>query len=274
MLSRLFNHGALKGAGRLFIYPVDQGLEHGPLQSFSKNPAAFDPHYHVQFAVDSGASAYACPLGAMHGIALKFSKKIPLILKLNGSNRLYKGQPDQAVMASVEDALSLGCAGIGLTIYPGSDLSLKMIEQGRDMVFKAHKEGLFVVIWAYIRGPHLTKEDETSLDNICHGVHIAAQLNADLIKVKLPSAHISDASLRHIKDLPLKDRIDFVVKSALGRPVVFSGGEAKDIDSVLQEIQAIRDGGGCGTIMGRNLFQRPYTEALDLAQKAIEILRS
>src|SRR6201985_2730710 len=122
-LARILSHGRLGGSGRAVTLPVDQGFEHGPARSFAQNPDAYDPHYHFQLAIDAGLNAYAAPLGMLEAGADTFAGPIPLILKVNSSNSLTpKGSaPDQAVNASVKEALRLGCAAIGYTIYPGGD---------------------------------------------------------------------------------------------------------------------------------------------------------
>src|SRR5512134_1090515 len=126
-LVRLLNHGALAGTGKMVILPVDQGFEHGPVRSFAPNPEAYDPDYHFQLAIDSGCNAYAAPLGSLQAGAARFAGQVPLILKLNNSDTLAKvEQPLSAVTGSVEDALRLGCVGVGYTIYPGSGARNRM----------------------------------------------------------------------------------------------------------------------------------------------------
>src|SRR5882724_9202753 len=126
-LYRLLMHGRLAGTGKLVILPVDQGFEHGPARSFAKNPAGYDPRYHFELALQAGCNAYAAPLGFLETGAAKFAGRIPLILKLNNSDTLAKiEQPISAVTGSVDDALRLGCAAIGYTIYPGSGARNRM----------------------------------------------------------------------------------------------------------------------------------------------------
>src|SRR5206468_12203656 len=155
-LARLMNHGRLAGSGRFVILPVDQGFEHGPARSFAANPAAYVPHYHFQLAIDAGLSAYASVLGMIEAGADTFAGQIPLILKLNSSNSLATTK-DQAVTASVHDALRLGCAAIGFTIYPASDYAFEQMEEIRSLAREAKSHGLAVVIWSYPRGA-LSKE--------------------------------------------------------------------------------------------------------------------
>lgn len=278
-LYRLLMQGRLAGTGKLVILPVDQGYEHGPARSFAKNPAAYDPHYLYQLAIDAGLSGYAAPLGPLEQGADTFAGQVPTILKLNSANSLHAGVGDQAIHGSVRDALRLGCVGVGFTIYPGSDANYGMMEEFRELSAEAKANGLVSVLWAYPRGGNVTKEGETALDIVAYAAHMAALLGATIIKVKPPKAGVDlKAAQGAYENVPmdtLKDRIAHVMQCCFNgkRLVVFSGGEAKSTDGLLGEIKEIRDGGGSGSIVGRNSFQRPRAEALDLLGKIIEIYK-
>jgi len=278
-LARLLNHGRLGGTGRLVILPVDQGFEHGPARSFAANPAGYDPRSHFELALAAGCNAYAAPLGFLEAGAAEFAGEIPLILKLNNSDSLSTGEPCSAVTGSVDDALRLGCVAIGFTIYPASNLRNTMYEQIRALGEEAKRKGLAVVVWSYPRGSALSKEGETAIDVVAYAAQIACQLAAHVVKVKLPTAHIEQAAAKKVYDkerIPiatLAERVRHVVQSAFNgrRIVIFSGGEAKDTASILDEVRAIRDGGGFGSIIGRNSFQRPRKEAIDFLQTVMDI---
>jgi class I fructose-bisphosphate aldolase len=273
-------HGRLSGTGKMVILPVDQGFEHGPARSFAKNSPGYDPYYHFQLAIDSGCNAYAAPLGFLEAGAREFAGKIPTILKLNNSDSLLSGgDPCPAVTASVADALRLGCSAIGYTIYPGSMHRNEMYENLRILIEEAKDAGLPSVVWSYPRGQSLSKEGETAIDVICYAAQIAAQLGAHVIKVKPPTAHIEQDAARKvyeaegIKINTLADRIRHVIQSAFNgrRIVIFSGGAAKGTEAVLEEIHELAKGGSFGSIMGRNAFQRPKDEAIDLLHKVMDI---
>jgi len=280
-LVRLLEHGALAGTGKLVILPVDQGFEHGPVRSFSPNPAGNDPDYHFQLAIDSGCNAYAAPLGFLEAGAAKFAGQIPLILKLNNSDSLGKPEhPISAITGSVEDALRLGCVGIGYTIYPGSGARNRMYEDLREITLEAKRKGLVVIVWSYARGS-MSKEGETAIDIISYAAHIAAELGAHVIKVKPPSAHVEQKEAKAMYDkyqtpiATLTDRIRHVVQTTFNgkRIIIFSGGEAKGVDAVLEEVRELAAGGSFGSIMGRNAFQRPHAEGLALLQGVIRIYK-
>jgi class I fructose-bisphosphate aldolase len=271
-LARLMNHGALSGTGRLLILPVDQGFEHGPARSFAVNPAGYDPLYHFQLAIDAGCNAYAAPLGFLEAGAAEFAGDIPMILKMNNHDVLHdEKDPLSSVTATVSDALRLGCVGVGFTIYPGSTKAQTMYEQCREMIREAKENGLAAVVWSYPRGSALSKEGETAIDVVAYAAQIAAQLGAHVIKVKLPTQHIEQPEAKKAYEkasVPigtLSERVRHVVQSAFDgkRIVIFSGGATKESDeAVFDECRAIRDGGGFGSIIGRNSFQRQRDRAL------------
>src|ERR671935_853073 len=266
---RLLMHGRLAGSGRLVILPVDQGFEHGPARSFAPNPPGYNPQYHFQLAIDAGCNAYAAPLGFIEAGADRFAGQIPTILKLNNHDVLHDDKdPLPSVTGSVKDALRLGCSAVGFTIYPGSSHSTVMYQQLRAIAEEAKSVGLAVVVWSYPRGSALSKEGETAIDVVAYAAQIAAQLGAHVIKVKLPTAHLEQAAAKKVyeaEQVPIKtlpERIRHVVQSAFDghRIVIFSGGPKSEDKAFFEEVRAIRDGGGFGSIIGRNSFQRPKAE--------------
>jgi class I fructose-bisphosphate aldolase len=281
-LARMLNHGTLGGTGKLVILPVDQGLEHGPHRSFLPNPAGFDPNYHFDLAVAAGCNAYAAPLGFLEGGAAEHAGEVPLILKCNSSDLL--GGPDgphSAVTGTAKDALRLGCAAVGFTIYPGSNFRNEQEGELRELVAEARSLGMPTVVWSYPRGPKIAKEAETALDVVAYAAHIAAQLGAHVIKVKPPAALIGtdDAKKTYAKHpVPMEtmaDRIRHVVQCCFAgrRIVIFSGGDAKGTADILAEVKGIHEGGGFGSIMGRNSFQRPRAEALKLLGEVMKVYK-
>ena len=279
-LARMLNTGRLAGTGKLVILPVDQGFEHGPARSFAPNPPAYDPRYHFELAIEAGCNAYAAPLGFLEAGARDYAGEIPLILK--ASNHDVTGSeadPNQAQTATVEDALRLGCAAVGFTLYPGSTHRIEMYEQARALAAEAKRHGLAVVIWSYPRGSGLSGEGERAIDITGYAAQIAAQLGAHIIKVKLPTAHIEQDAARKVYEqekIPiasLADRVRHIVQCAFNgrRIVIFSGGEFETDESLLGEVRAIQEGGGFGSIVGRNSFQRPKAEAIRLLTSIMSI---
>ncbi len=280
-IARLLMSGELAGTGKLVILPVDQGFEHGPVRSFAVNPPAHDPLYHFQLAIDSGCNAYAAPLGFLEAGAAEYAGQIPLILKLNNSDTLSKGEPCPAVTGAVDDALRLGCVGIGYTIYPGSEKRNTMYEDLRELTLEAKAKGLAVIVWSYPRGSGISKDGETAVDIAAYAAHIASELGAHIVKIKPPTAHIEQAEAKKAIEkakIPIEtlaDRVRYCVQAAFGgrRIVIFSGGAAKSNDEVLEEIRGLAAGGAFGSIVGRNAFQRPHDEGVALLKQIMGIYR-
>jgi class I fructose-bisphosphate aldolase len=279
-LARLLSHGKLAGTGKLVILPVDQGFEHGPARSFAPNPPSYNPLYHFELAVDAGCNAYAAPLGFLEAGASHFAGRIPLILKLNNHDVLHEDKdPLPAVTGSVREALRLGCSAVGFTIYPASVHCTMMYQQLREIAEEAKSCGLAVVVWSYPRGSGLSKEGETAIDVVAYAAQIAAQLGAHIIKVKLPTAHLEQAAAKKVyeaEQIPIKtlaERVSHVVQSAFAgrRIVIFSGGAKTEDKTFFEEVHAIRDGGGFGSIIGRNSFQRPKAEAIKFLRTVMGI---
>ena len=282
-LYRLLNHGRLAGTGKIIILPVDQGFEHGPARSFAPNPVGYDPHYHFQLAIDAGLNGYAAPLGFIEAGAAEFAGQVPLILKVNNHDSLHsEANPLGALTASIDDALRLGCVGVGYTIYPGTFDRRLLYEQVREVIAEAKAAGLLSVVWSYPRGAELSKDGETGLDVVAYAAQIACQLGAHIVKVKLPSAHLEQSAAKAVYEKydiarsTQAERVRHVVQSAFNgrRVVIFSGGAKKDDEeSIYDSARAIRDGGGFGSIIGRNTFQRERSDAMAMLDKMIRIYK-
>ncbi|SDY48755.1 class I fructose-bisphosphate aldolase [Citreimonas salinaria] len=270
---RLLMHGQSGGTGRLLVLPVHQGFEHGPTRSSAPNPPAYDPHYLFGLAVDGRVSALAAPLEAGSD---SFAGSVPMILKANNANGLAREQ-DQSVAAPFRDALQPDCSAIGYTIYLGADAQYGQIEEVREATAEAREHGLAVVIWAYPRGGELSEDGRTALDVVSYAAHMAALMGAHAIKTKVPGVHPkrgdANDSFEGVETDSLPGRVAHVMRCAFEgrRIVVFSGGGAKEEGDTLDEVRAIRRGGGSGSIIGRNTFQRPRDDALAMLERIAAI---
>ena len=280
-IAQLLHQGALAGTGRLMISAVDQGFEHGPIDSFAMQSEAYDPCFHFRFAYENRLSGLSGPLGFLQAGVDMYSGQLPLILKMNSSNKLIDiADPDQAVTASIDDAVQLGCSAIGFTIYPGSNASLSQFQELRELSAEARACGLAVIVWSYPRG-NLSTEGETALDTVSYGAHMACLLGAHIVKVKIPSSHFETKKSKQLmmdqngNYEELADRISFVKKASFTgrRLVIFSGGATKSDNDLIDEVKAIRAGGGDGSIIGRNIFQRPEAEAKVLVKKLMDLYK-
>ncbi|MGB7539594.1 MAG: class I fructose-bisphosphate aldolase [Anaerolineales bacterium] len=281
-LYRILCHGKLAGTGRILMLPADQGFEHGPGRSFSNNPAAYDPRYHIELAIEAGCNAYVAPLGFLEAVAADYAGQIPFVLKLNGRDLLHKDpDPMLAQFATVEDALRLGCTAVGFGIYPGTNNRRILYEQLREVVREAKRVGLPVICWSYPRGANIPKEAETAADITTYAAHLAAQMGAHILYLKLPTERIEHEDTRilyekhGVKLGTLEDRIRHVLQGAFQsrRIVLFSGGPRGDVDIILNEAIAIRNAGAAGQMIGRNAFQRSREAALDLFEQLIRVYR-
>jgi class I fructose-bisphosphate aldolase len=247
-LCRMLMNGKLGGTGKMIILPVDQGFEHGAARSFAPNPAAYDPHYHYQMAIDAGLNAYAAPLGMLEAGADTFAGQIPTILKCNSANSLMSptAGKDQAITATVDDALRLGASCIGFTIYPGSDCGLEMFEEIAEMRREAASVGIATVIWSYPRGEAITKDGETAIDIAAYAAQIAALLGAHIIKIKLSTDHLMLPEAKKVYEaekIAIADqaaRVRHCMQASFNgrRIVVFSGGAKKGENSVYDDARA------------------------------------
>ena len=219
-------------------------------------------------------------LGAGTGLNfLRYPQSVEEVVATEPDPHMLRRAGRAAVTAGVRDALRLGCAAIGFTIYPGSAGRTRMYEQIAALGAEAKAAGLAVVIWSYPRGTALSKAGETALDVVAYAAQIAAQLGAHIIKVKLPTEHLEQEAAKRVYEstrIPrtaLVDRIRHVVQSAFDgrRIVIFSGGAREDDATIFDQVRAIRDGGGFGSIIGRNSFQRPRAEALALLGRIMAI---
>ncbi len=281
-LYRILNHGKLAGTGRILMLPADQGIEHGPGRSFVHNPSAYDPRYHVELAIDAGCNAYVAPLGFLEAVASDYAGRIPFVLKLNGRDQLHVDpDPMLAQFATVEDALRLGCSAVGYCIYPGTNNRRLLYESLREVVRESKSVGLPVIVWSYPRGANIPKEAETAIDLTTYAAHLAAQMGAHIIYLKLPTERIENEDTRILYEkhgVPLQtleDRIRHVLQGTFAgrRLVLFSGGPRGDIDILLNEAVAIRNAGAAGQMIGRNAFQRSREEALDLFEQLVRVYR-
>jgi len=283
-LSALFNHGRLAGTGYVSILPVDQGIEHSAAASFAPNPQYFDPANIVKLAVEGGCNAVATTFGVLGIVSRSYAHKIPFIVKLNHNELLtLPNQFDQVMFGSVQQAYDLGAAGVGATIYFGSEQSTRQIQEVSEAFAEAHEMGLFTVLWCYLRNSGFKVEGtdyHTAADLTGQADHIGVTIEADIIKQKLPTNNGGYNALKgYGKTSPLvydhlttDNPIDLarwqVANGYMGRiPLINSGGESKGATDMAEAVRTAvinKRAGGIGLISGRKAFQRPMTEGVEL----------
>jgi class I fructose-bisphosphate aldolase len=292
-LGQLFNHGRLGGTGYISILPVDQGIEHSAAASFSKNPAYFDPANLMDLALAGECSAVATTLGTLGMVARRYVHRIPFIVKLNHNQFLhYPNTYNQILFASVQQAADLGAAGVGATIYFGSDDADRELQEISVAFAEAHRLGLFTVLWCYMRNPAFTVDGinyEVSADLTGQANHIGVTIEADIIKQKQPENNGGYNAVAMGKTDPLvydelttDHPIDLtrwqVVNCYAGRiGLINSGGESKGDSDLAQAVRTAvinKRAGGMGLIVGRKAFQRPMAEGAALIHSIQDVFLS
>jgi class I fructose-bisphosphate aldolase len=282
-LQSVFSHGRLAGTGYLSILPVDQGIEHSAAASFAKNPAYFDPKNLCELAMAAGCNAIATTLGVLGIVARRYAHRLPFIVKLNHNELLtYPARYDQVMFASVRQAVDLGAVGVGATIYFGSSESTRQIQEVREAFAEAHRQGLFTVLWCYLRNPAFKVDGvdyHLSADLTGQANHLGATIEADLVKQKQPENNNGYAAVGFGRTDPLvysqlttDHPIDLtrwqVVNAYMGRiGLINSGGESGGSGDLAQAVRTAvvnKRAGGMGLIVGRKSFQRPLEDGIEL----------
>jgi class I fructose-bisphosphate aldolase len=271
----LFEFGP--GNGTLLLLPIDQGIEHGP-RDFFANPASKDPEYQFHLAAEAGYSAIACQIGLASKYYPDYAGQVPLLLKVNGKTDVPPSDDALSTTnASVEDAVRLGADAVGYTLYVGSprqDLDLHQLQGVRE---DCERYGMPLVIWAYPRGKYISeKGGQNSLYAIDYAARLAMEMGADVVKLNLPSPEPTKDSPAPYDELELsqEEAVQQVVSSAGRSLVVLSGGSKIDDDALLGQTRYIMEAGGSGVIYGRNVWQRPHTEAIEIIDQIKEIMLS
>jgi class I fructose-bisphosphate aldolase len=282
-LAAMYNTGRLGGTGYLSILPVDQGIEHSGAASFAPNPIYFDPKNIVELAVEAGCNAVATTFGVLGMVSRAYAHKIPFIVKINHNELLsYPATYDQVMYGSVDQAFDLGAAGVGATIYFGSEESTRQIQEVSDAFARAHELGMFTVLWCYVRNPGFTKDGvnyEASADLTGQANHIGVTIEADIIKQKQPESNGGFTAIGFGKthpnvyaELTTDHPIDLtrwqVANCYMGRSgLINSGGASSGAGDLAQAVRTAvinKRAGGTGLISGRKAFQRPMNEGAEL----------
>jgi fructose-bisphosphate aldolase, class I len=282
-LQSLFDHGRLGGTGYVSILPVDQGIEHSAAASFAPNPRYFDPANIVELAIEGGCNGVASTFGVLGAVSRRYAHRIPFIVKLNHNELLtYPNKFDQIMFGSVDQAFDLGAAGVGATIYFGSEEATRQIQEVAEAFAQAHEMGMFTVLWCYLRNnafKHEGTDYHNAADLTGQANHIGVTIEADIIKQKLPTNNGGYTALNFGKTSPLvydqlttDHPIDLcrwqVANNYMGRiGLINSGGESKGASDMAEAVRTAvvnKRAGGIGLISGRKAFQRPMSEGAEL----------
>ena len=292
-LQSLFDHGRAGGTGYVSILPVDQGIEHSAAASFAPNPKYFDPANIVELAIEGGCNAVASTFGVLAAVSRRYAHRIPFIVKLNHNELLtMPNKFDQVMFGNVEQAYDLGAAGVGATIYFGSEESTRQLQEVSEAFSQAHQLGMFTVLWCYLRNPEFKQGDvdyHLAADLTGQANHMGVTIEADIIKQKLPTTNggynafkgYGKTSPLVYEDLTTDHPIDLcrwqVVNCYMGRAgLINSGGESKgasDLADAVYTAVVNKRAGGTGLISGRKAFQRPMSEGIELLNAIQDVYR-
>ena len=280
----LLDHGRLAGTGYVSILPVDQGIEHSAAASFAPNPDYFDPKNIVELAIEGGCNAVATTFGVLGAVSRKYAHRIPFIVKLNHNELLtFPNKFDQVMYGTVEQAYELGAAGVGATIYFGSEESTRQIVEVSEAFSLAHQLGMFTVLWCYLRNPDFNKDGvdyHTAADLTGQANHVGVTIEADVIKQKLPEVNGGFNAMEGYgkthplvyEELTTDHPIDLcrwqVANCYMGRVGLINSGGASsgagDLEEAVKTAVINKRAGGMGLISGRKAFQRPIKEGVEL----------
>jgi class I fructose-bisphosphate aldolase len=281
-LQSLHDCGRLGGTGYLSILPVDQGIEHSAGASFSRNPAYFDPENIVRLAMEAGCNGVTSTLGVLGMVSRRFAHRIPFVVKLNHNQLLsYPNEFDQIMFAQVDQAIDMGAVGVGATVYFGSPESNRQIMEVAEAFAYAHEQGLFTILWCYMRNPAFAQGDKdyhVAADLTGQANHLGVTIEADIIKQKQPECNGGFPALKFGKSDPrmygelISDHpVDMVrwqvVNCYMGRAGMINSGGASGKNDLAQAVRTAvinKRGGGMGLILGRKAFQKPMKEGVEI----------
>ena len=273
----LFEFGP--GNGTLLLLPIDQGIEHGP-RDFFPNPASKDPEYQFRLAAEAGYSAIACQIGLASKYYPDYAGQVPLILKVNGKTDIPPADDALSTTnASVEDAVRLGADAVGYTLYVGSPRQDEDMRQLKGVREACDRFGMPLVIWAYPRGSEIDKKGgASSFYAIDYAARLAMEMGADVVKLNFPKfdpeKDKDQPAPYNEMDVTPDEAVRQIVESAGRSLVVLSGGSKIDDEALLGHVRTITEAGGSGVIFGRNVWQREWTEALEIIEQIKETLLS
>ncbi len=275
-LRRLLYGRGLKN-GTLLILPIDQGLEHGPIDFFP-NPPSQDPDFQWRLALEGNYNAVACHYGLARKYMSKYAGEVPLLLKINGKTTIPPdGDALSTMTGSVEDAVSLGADAVGYTLYVGSPRQDEDIQQLQMVREDCDKYNMPLVVWSYPRGSAIgEKGGRDSLYAVDYAARVALELGADIVKLNIPKHGPKDAEQpKEYADIDYDygEGAKRVVESAGRVLVLFSGGSKLGDEDLMHKVRIAMESGATGLIFGRNMWQRPFDEALATTERVHAVMK-
>ncbi|MBZ0167171.1 MAG: class I fructose-bisphosphate aldolase, partial [Candidatus Omnitrophica bacterium] len=212
-------------------------------------------------------------------------------VKINHNELLtYPNKFDQRLFSDVEQAADMGAAGVGATIYFGSEESSRQIEEISEQFQRAHELGLFTILWCYLRNNAFSadKDYHVSADVTGQANHLGVTIQADIIKQKLPENTGGFKAVKFAKthdlvysQLSSEHPIDLcryqVANCYMGKIGLINSGGASgknDFEDAVRTAVINKRAGGMGLISGRKAFQRPMAEGVKLLNALQEVYLS
>jgi len=280
----LYEHGP--GNGTALFLPIDQGLEHGP-RDFFPNPASADPEYQCRLAREGGYSGIVFHVGLASKYMREYAGAVPLVLKLNGKTNIPSdAEAFSAQESTVEDAVRLGADAVGYTLYVGSPAQDQDFIQLGKVRAQCERYGMPLIVWSYPRGSAVeVKGGRGSIYAVDYAARLADELGADIVKLNVPEFRDprNDDSPKPYQELyrawkDLDDHevyrlaVEKVVASAGKTLVLFSGGSKIGDEDLLTKARICMEAGATGLIFGRNMWQRPFAQGLEITERIKRIL--
>lgn len=263
------------GNGTLLFLPLDQGLEHGPVDFFA-NPDSLDTDYIFRLGIAGRFSGVAIHVGLAEKYYPKYAGRIPLILKLNGKTAIPSdAQALSPLTGTVEDAIRLGADAVGYTLFVGSPAQDQDIATLNEVRYDCERAGMPLIVWSYPRGEAIGKKGgRDSLYAVDYAARVAEELGADIVKINLPSVTSADSPKPYpTLQMDAMEMARKVVRSAGRCMVLFSGGSKLGDDDLLKKVDICMQAGATGLIFGRNMWQRAWKDSLAIGERVHGVMR-
>ena len=258
----LANYNLLtQGSGRLMLFAGDQKMEHLNDDFYGEGIPADDgdPEHLFRIASQGKIGVFAAQLGLITRYAMDYPE-IPYLVKMNSKTHLVgvsQKDPVSRQLWSVGQLVdicaenNIKIAGIGYTIYLGSENEAEMLAEAATLINDAHFHGLVTVLWIYPRGKAVKDEKDPHL--IAGAAGVAACLGSDFVKVNAPKKDGKSGA----------ELLQEAVQAAGRTKVVCAGGSSTSEEKFLSELyDQIHVGGAAGNATGRNIHQKSLAEAV------------
>jgi putative autoinducer-2 (AI-2) aldolase len=226
--------------GRCLFLPIDHGYFQGPTRKLENPRETLGPLLPY-------ADAVFITRGVLRSSVDPDNAK-PIILRVSGGTSMVgKDLAHEGITTSLEEAVRLNAAAIGISIFVGSDYEHESLLNLSKLVDEGERYGIPVMAVTAV-GKELEKRDARYL---ALSSRIAAELGARVVKT-----YWCEGFEKVVQGCPV--------------PVVMAGGP--QVDTELEVFEFVHDGmqrGAIGVNLGRNIWQNDYPVAMIRAIRAI-----